>query len=146
MATDAHPGSGPPTRPRPRAALHNQIFIGMLAGAALGTLANVRYGGSAGLESFVRGLSYPVGLIFLRLIFMVVIPLILSAIILGVAELGDVRRLGRIGLRTLTFTLVLSSVSVLIGVTLANVIRPGAGMSSTSRAELLEVIDRKSVG
>ena len=142
MATDAHPGSGRPTRPRPRAALHTQIFIGMLAGAALGVLANLLYGGSAGLDSFVKGLSYPVGLIFLRLIFMVVIPLILSAIILGVAELGDVRRLGRIGLRTLALTLVLSSVSVLIGVTLANVIRPGAGMSPTARAELLDVMKK----
>ena len=142
MAIDAHPGSGAPTRPRPRAALHTQIFIGMLAGAALGVLANLLYGGSAGLESFVKGLSYPVGLIFLRLIFMVVIPLILSAIILGVAELGDVRRLGRIGLRTLALTLVLSSVSVLIGVTLANVIRPGAGMSPTARAELLDVMKK----
>jgi len=48
--------------------------------------------GTAGLDSFIKTVSYPVGLIFLRLIFMVVIPLILSAIILGVAELGDSRR------------------------------------------------------
>src|SRR5439155_17373160 len=74
--------------------------------------------------------------IFLRLIFMVVIPLILSALILGVAELGDVRRLGRVGLTTLLFTLVLSSVSVVIGVGLANVIRPGAGLPESSRAAL----------
>src|SRR5437867_10525114 len=114
----------------------------MISGAVLGVAANLRFGGTAGLDSFVKGLSYPVGLIFLRLIFMVVIPLILSAIILGVAELGDVRRLGRIGLRTLALTLVLSSVSVLIGVTLANVIRPGAGRSPTARAELLDVMKK----
>ncbi|OLD65260.1 MAG: dicarboxylate/amino acid:cation symporter [Acidobacteria bacterium] len=114
----------------------------MISGAVLGVAANLRFGGTAGLDSFIKNVSYPVGLIFLRLIFMVVIPLILSAIILGVAELGDARRLGRIGLRTLAFTLFLSSVSVFIGVTLANVIRPGAGMPEASRAELLEVMKK----
>jgi len=114
----------------------------MVSGAVLGVAANLRFGGTAGLDSFIKNVSYPVGLIFLRLIFMVVIPLILSAIILGVAELGDARRLGRIGLRTLAFTLFLSSVSVFIGVTLANVIRPGAGMPEASRAELLEVMKK----
>jgi len=139
--TQAHAGSGAPTPPG-RSPLHTQIFFGMVSGAVLGVAANLRFGGTAGLDSFIKNVSYPVGLIFLRLIFMVVIPLILSAIILGVAELGDARRLGRIGLRTLAFTLFLSSVSVFIGVTLANVIRPGAGMPEASRAELLEVMKK----
>ena len=140
--TQAHAGSGAPTPPGRSVPLHTQIFFGMISGAVLGVAANLRFGGTAGLDSFIKNVSYPVGLIFLRLIFMVVIPLILSAIILGVAELGDARRLGRIGLRTLAFTLFLSSVSVFIGVTLANVIRPGAGMPEASRAELLEVMKK----
>jgi DAACS family dicarboxylate/amino acid:cation (Na+ or H+) symporter len=69
----------------------------------------------------------------------------MSALILGVAELGDPRRLGRVGLRTLMFTVLLSSISVLIGVGAANLVRPGEGMSTASREALQEVI-RGSAG
>jgi dicarboxylate/amino acid:cation (Na+ or H+) symporter, DAACS family len=117
-------------------ALHTRIFIGMCVGALLGAVANYLYGGSPGLQSFIVNFTYPIGQIFLRLIFMVVIPLILSALILGVAEMGDARELGRVGLKTLVFTILLSSVSVLIGVGLANLIRPGEGLPESSRAAL----------
>ena len=133
--------SGPaPPGGRRRVPLHTRIFYGMSAGAVLGVVANLLFGGSATLEWLVSNVSLPVGQIFLRLIFMVVIPLILSALVLGVAEVGDVRRLGRIGLKTLLYTLLLSSISVAIGVTLANLIRPGAGLSEESRGALLEVM------
>ena len=129
-----------PPRARRRLPLHLKIFLGMFIGAVLGLAANVAMGDSPHLSGFVTNVSRPLGQIFLRLIFMVVIPLVLAAIILGVAELGDPRHLGRVGLRTLVFTLALSSISVIIGVTLANVIRPGAGLSETSRAKLLQVM------
>ena len=130
----------PPRAPmrRRRLPLHFRIFLGMFIGAMLGLAANLLMGDSPHLSGFVTNVARPVGQIFLRLIFMVVIPLVLAAIILGVAELGDPRHLGRVGLRTLVFTLVLSSVSVLIGVTLANVIRPGSGLSESSRNKLLQ--------
>lgn len=132
----------PPRAPqaRRRLPLHFLIFIGMFAGAVLGVAANLAMGDSPHLSGFVTNVTRPVGQIFLRLIFMVVIPLVLAAIILGVAELGDPRHLGRVGLRTLVFTLVLSSISVIIGVTLANVIRPGSGLSESSRAKLLQMM------
>jgi len=134
--------SVPPGAPaaRRRFPLHLRIFLGMFAGGVLGVAANLGFDGHPLLNSFVANVTRPVGQIFLRLIFMVVIPLVLSAIILGVAELGDPRRLGRVGLKTLFFTLSLSSLSVIIGVTLANVIHPGAGLSESSRAKLLEVM------
>jgi DAACS family dicarboxylate/amino acid:cation (Na+ or H+) symporter len=129
----------PPRRPLP---LHTQILYGMIIGALLGLLANQFWGKSEFLLAFVNSVSYPIGQIFLRLIFMVVIPLILSALILGVAELGDVRRLGRIGMKTFVYTVALSAVSVMIGILLANIIRPGAGLSSESREALLDVMHR----
>jgi DAACS family dicarboxylate/amino acid:cation (Na+ or H+) symporter len=129
-----------PPRARRRLPLHLRIFLGMFIGAVLGLAANLAMGDSPHLSGFVTNVSRPLGQIFLRLIFMVVIPLVLAAIILGVAELGDPRHLGRVGLRTLVFTLALSSISVIIGVTLANVIRPGAGLSDASRAKLLQVM------
>jgi dicarboxylate/amino acid:cation (Na+ or H+) symporter, DAACS family len=128
--------------PGRRMPLHRRILIGMLAGATLGMIAHALFGDSPALQSFVANVTLPAGQIFLRLIFMVVIPLVVSALMLGVAELGDVRRLGRIGLKTLVFTMLLSSISVVIGVTLANVVRPGAGLSPESVAALREVMGK----
>jgi dicarboxylate/amino acid:cation (Na+ or H+) symporter, DAACS family len=139
--TDAGPGAPK----RRRAPLHVQIFIGMLTGALVGIAANLALGGDPRLIAFVTFGTRPIGQIFLRLIFMVVIPLVLSALILGVAELGDPRRLGRIGLKTLALTLSLSGISVLIGVTLANVIRPGEGLPEESRRVLLDVMRANKV-
>ncbi|MBI4168350.1 MAG: dicarboxylate/amino acid:cation symporter [Acidobacteria bacterium] len=124
--------------------LHTRILIGMVAGAVLGLLANRLFGAAPGLQRFITSVTLPVGQIFLRLIFMVVIPLVLSALILGVAELGDPRRLGRVGLKTLAFTLLLSATSVLIGITLANLVRPGAGLSAEARAALIEVMGQSA--
>jgi dicarboxylate/amino acid:cation (Na+ or H+) symporter, DAACS family len=122
--------------------LHLRILTGMLTGALLGVVANALFGDSEWLPWAVANITLPAGKIFLRLIFMVVIPLVISALMLGVAELGDPRRLGRIGLRTLAFTLLLSSISVVLGVGLANLVRPGEGLSEESRAALMEVIGR----
>jgi DAACS family dicarboxylate/amino acid:cation (Na+ or H+) symporter len=116
----------------------------MIAGTICGISANLLWGDSPALAWVVANITYPLGQIFLRLIFMVVIPLVVSALVLGVAELGDLRSLGRVGLKTLIFTAVLSSISVLLGITLANVIRPGEGLSEESRSALIEVMGRQS--
>jgi DAACS family dicarboxylate/amino acid:cation (Na+ or H+) symporter len=82
-------------------------------------------------------IAEPIGAVFLRLLFMLVVPLIVSALALGVAGLGDVRQLGRIGVRTLVYTIGVSTCSVLIGVALVNVVRPGDGISDELRARLV---------
>jgi DAACS family dicarboxylate/amino acid:cation (Na+ or H+) symporter len=115
----------------------------MIAGTLLGITANLLWGNSPALAWVVSNVTYPLGQVFLRLIFMVVIPLVVAALILGVAELGDLRSLGRIGLKTLIFTAVLSSISVLLGVALANLLRPGEGLSEESRSALMEVMGRQ---
>jgi DAACS family dicarboxylate/amino acid:cation (Na+ or H+) symporter len=69
---------------------------------------------------------------------MLVLPLIFSALALGVAGLGDVRGLGRVGLKTLAYTIVVSSIAVVIGLVLVNLLRPGEGMSAETRARLSE--------
>jgi len=124
--------------------LHRQILYGMLAGALTGLAANRVWGPTQELQDFVRTVTYPAGQIFLRLIFMVVIPLIFSALVLGVAELGDVGRLGRIGLKTIGFTLVLSSFSVMIGVGLVNLVQPGAGMAEEEKTSLLKILGKSA--
>ncbi len=124
--------------------LHRQILIGMTAGAVSGLIANRLWGETDALAAFVRHAAYPAGQLFLRLIFMVVVPLVVSALVLGVAELGDLKRLGRVGLRTIAFTLALSSISVVIGVTIVNLLQPGAGMDPEDKARLLEVLGKSA--
>jgi DAACS family dicarboxylate/amino acid:cation (Na+ or H+) symporter len=86
----------------------------------------------------VENIANPIGQIFLRLLFMLVIPLVVSALILGVSELGDVRGLGKIGLKTFVYTVVISSIAVFIGLTLVNVLQPGKGLPEDLQAELLQ--------
>ena len=69
---------------------------------------------------------------------MLVVPLIFSALALGVTGLGDLRHLGRVGLKTLVYTVVVSTIAVVLGVTLVNVLRPGEGLSPETRARMTE--------
>jgi DAACS family dicarboxylate/amino acid:cation (Na+ or H+) symporter len=119
-----------------RNSLPARMLIGLLAGLVLGVLAHLAWGGSPGLERFVKLVTEPGGKLFLRLLFMLVIPLILSALALGVAGLGDLRSLGRIGLKTFAYTVVVSLIAVLIGVATINLMRPGEGLSDSLRAKL----------
>ena len=99
--------------------------IGLLVGATLGTLAHVLAPGSTAVEWLVANVTEPAGRVFLRLLFMLVIPLIVSALALGVAGLGDLRDLGRVGVRTLVYTVVVSAIAVLLGVALVEIFEPG---------------------
>jgi len=113
-----------------------RMLIGLLAGLVLGVAAHMRFGDSPGLARFVQLVTEPAGRIFLRLLFMLVIPLIVSALALGVAGVGDLGRLGRIGLKTLAYTVVVSSIAVLLGVGMVNLFRPGDGLSPALKARL----------
>ncbi len=121
---------------RKKLPLHTKILIGGLVGVAGGILAHFTLGDDPGLASFIRYVTLPVGQIFLRLLFMLVIPLIFSALVLGVAGMGDPRSLGRIGLKSLLYTVVVSAIAVLLGVTLVNLFRPGEGLSPELKSRL----------
>jgi DAACS family dicarboxylate/amino acid:cation (Na+ or H+) symporter len=113
------------------------MLWGLLVGLVLGSIAHAIAADHPVLTSIVRYGTEPIGKIFLRLLFMLVVPLILSALALGVAGLGDLRRLGRVGVKTLLYTLVVSTIAVLIGVVSVNVFRPGDGISPDVRERLL---------
>ena len=80
----------------------------------------------------------PIGRIFMNMIFMMVIPLILSALILGVAEIGDLKRLGRMGFKLMMYTVVVSFIAVMIGIVMVNVFEPGNRISVDTRNYLVE--------
>lgn len=125
--------------------LHNRIFIGMLAGIIGGILLQ-----SSGLpdETIATISRYvkPVGDIFLRMIFMMVIPLIISALILGVAELGDIRKIGRVGMRTLSYTILVSAISVILGIVMVKIFEPGNSIGAQDRQLLIERYASNSKG
>lgn len=131
------------TAPSPvRLALHWQILIGLLIGAAAGAAAGLLLPpDEAGrtnerLAWIIENVARPLGQIFLRLIFMVVIPLVFSALVLGVAGMGELRRLGRVGLLSLAFTVAFSAISVAIALSLVNAFEPGQGLTPEQRSEL----------
>src|SRR5690606_34968365 len=116
--------------------LHTKIFIGMIFGIVAGLIIK-NLGFSTETVSTIVKWVEPVGRIFMNLIFMMVIPLILSALILGIAEIGDVKKLGRIGIKLLIYTVIVSFVAVLIGVTMVNVFNPGQHVSDETRDYLV---------
>jgi DAACS family dicarboxylate/amino acid:cation (Na+ or H+) symporter len=121
--------------------LATKILLGVVLGAVLGLAANVATAPGPAreqLDFWVVNVVEPVGKVFLRLVFMVVLPLVFSALALGVVAIGDVGRLGSLGLRTLAFTLVFSVMAVAIGVGLVNLIRPGEVLSAEQREDLRE--------
>lgn len=115
------------TPDRPRGwPLHTRILLGLAVGVLAGLTVNALLGGDhAAVAWTVRHITEPVGTLFLRALLMIVIPLIASSLIVGVAGIGDVRRLGRVGVRSFAYCFAISAISVLIGLTLANTIRPG---------------------
>lgn len=121
-------------------ALHGKIFLGMVIGLALGLGGRFFWGGDPALAWFVTNVAVPVGQVFLRLVFMVVVPLVVAALALGVAEIGDVGKVGRIGIKTLLLTLLFSGLAVGIGVTAANIFQPGVGLAGADRDVLMAAL------
>ncbi len=108
--------------------LHTRMLIGFLAGAVAGIAANLLAADADWLNAVVTYVTNPVGQIFLRLLFMLVVPLVFSALVLGVVEIGDPRSLGRIGGKTLMFIVFVTGVAVTIGLVTVNLLQPGAGL------------------
>ena len=106
--------------------LPTQIAIGMVIGVLLGAVVG---------ESIV--VIKPLGDLFLRLIRMVVVPLVFASLLVGTATVGDPKKLGRIGGRTLAYYLCTTAIAITIGLLIANVVQPGAGMDPIVQERLL---------
>ncbi|QEC53111.1 DAACS family dicarboxylate/amino acid:cation (Na+ or H+) symporter [Anseongella ginsenosidimutans] len=118
-------------------ALHTRILLGMIIGILAGVIVKQTISDQETIDTIVKWVE-PIGQIFLRLIFMTVIPLILSALVLGIAEIGDLKRVGRIGLRLLAYSLIVSSISVFIGIAMVNLFEPGNSLTPETRDYLTQ--------
>lgn len=108
--------------------LHTRMLIGFVVGAVAGLLANLYAADAGWLNGLITYVTDPVGQVFLRLLFMLVIPLVFSALVLGVVEIGDPKSLGRIGIKTLLWVLTVTTIAATIGLVTVNLIKPGLGL------------------
>ncbi len=123
---------------RIRLALHWKILIGAILGAGLGALAFATLGpDSALLQGVLKYGAKPTGDIFIGLLFMLVLPLLFSALTLGVAQMQDLKTLGRMGGVSLLYTAAASVVAVCLGALAVEIFQPGAGVSPEQREQLL---------
>ncbi|WP_082825903.1 dicarboxylate/amino acid:cation symporter [Croceicoccus estronivorus] len=114
-----------------------RILIGFVAGLVAG-LAAYTFAADAGwLETVVTYVTGPIGQVFLRLLFMLVLPLLFSALVVGIAEMGEIRALKNVGIRTLVYTIIVSGIAVVLSIALVNILRPGQGVDPAAARDLL---------
>ncbi len=127
--------------------LHTQILIGLILGAVLGPLL-----GDLAVQ------IKPIGDAFINLLVMIVVPLVMASLIVGTASLGNLRKLGRIGMKTVGFYVVATALAVTVGLVAAQTLHPGAGLDENVKARMLtdyagvtaeqleRVMDKPSIG
>ncbi|MET0366293.1 MAG: dicarboxylate/amino acid:cation symporter [Sphingobium sp.] len=101
---------------------------GFLGGLILGLIVYTVARDAPWVDWTVHTVTGPIGQIFLRLLFMLVIPLLVSALIIGVADMGEIATLKAVGIRTLIYTIGVSIIAVALSLLIVNIIRPGAGV------------------
>ena len=124
-------------------ALYNKILIGLVLGVVAGLVANIA--ALAWLQAILEAVE-PVGTIFIRLITMIVIPLVVASLLIGTASLGDIRKLGRIGGKTIAFYLTTTAIAVTIGLVLSQLVRPGSRIDPQTRDSLAATFAEEAAG
>jgi len=126
--------------------LHNKIILGLVLGAAAGVSANRFLPGAPWVRWLADNVMGPVGQVFLRMLLMTVVPLVFASITLGVAGLGDVWKVGRVGAKAIGYFLISTFISAIIGLILVNAVRPGDGMDAAVRQELFDTYRGQAQG
>ena len=121
MNESAEPGPG-------QSKLQWRVLIGFVLGLVAGLVVHMTMPDASWLAPTVKYVTNPIGQIFLRLLFMLVLPLLFSALVIGIAEMGEVRALKKVGLQTLGYTVVVSSIAVAVSLVTVNLLKPGAGV------------------
>ena len=112
-----------------RVSLLLKISIGFIIGIIFGFAVGPVVPSSPMLGNYVMPFIDLVGKIFLRLLMMLIVPLVFSSLVAGAASVGDVHKLGRIGIKTLIFYFVTTAVAIVLGLACGNLFQPGVGMN-----------------
>jgi Na+/H+-dicarboxylate symporter len=116
----------------PKLQLYTKILIGLILGIIVGIVVN-----QSGITPFFSTYIKPFGTAFIRLISMVVVPLVFASLFVGTASLNDIRKLGRIGGKTIAYYLCTTAIAIIIGLLLANIFKPGSGLTKATQDQLL---------
>ena len=111
--------------------LHWQIILGLILGLIYGVAA-----AASGWGAFTQDWIAPFGTIFLNALKLIAVPLVLASLVLGVASLSDLRKLSRIGGKTIAIYLGTTAIAVTIGLLVVNILQPGAAVPASLQAEL----------
>jgi Na+/H+-dicarboxylate symporter len=127
--------------------LYTKITIGLVLGAVVGAAVNLLGFAQTTVwtDAVLPFLNF-VGTAFIRAITMIVIPLVVASLLVGVASLGDLRKLGRMGGKTLGYYLLTTAVAITIGLVLALLVRPGSRISPESRDQLAADFSGEAAG
>jgi DAACS family dicarboxylate/amino acid:cation (Na+ or H+) symporter len=127
--------------------LHTKILIALVVGATTGIAANLTLGGDdAGVTWVNTYLAGPVGQVFLRMLFMIVMPLVFSSIALGVAGLGDLRKVGKVGGKAIGYFFVTTAFAATFGLAMVTLVKPGQGIPDEVRTELMATYAEDAAG
>lgn len=107
--------------------LATQVFIGLV----LGILVGAFFYGNTSIEGYLK----PIGDTFIRLIKMIVIPIVFSSIVVGVAGVGDIKTLGKLGGKTLLYFEIVTTVAIIVGLLIGNLVHPGTGINMNELAK-----------
>ena len=113
--------------------LPTKIVVGLVAGVVIGAVANALQ--MVWLQNLL-GAIQPFGTAWIQMITMVVIPLVVASLMLGTASLGDLRKLGRIGGKTIAYYMTTTAMAVMIGLLVSNVVKPGGRIDEATREGL----------
>ncbi len=119
--------------------LHTKILLALVLGATAGIIANTQFGGldNRAVWYIDHYLAGPIGQIFLRLLFMIVMPLVFASIALGVAGLGDLRKVGKVGGKAIGYFFATTFLAASFGLLLVSIVDPGSGIPEEIKAELM---------
>src|SRR5678816_440019 len=121
------------SRPSEKAPIYTHLYFQVIVGIALGVAVGYLWPKTgAGLR--------PLGDGFIKLIRMMIAPIIFGTVVVGIAKMGDMKSVGRIGLRALIYFEIVSTVALLIGLVVINLYKPGVGINASP-----ESLDAKAV-
>jgi DAACS family dicarboxylate/amino acid:cation (Na+ or H+) symporter len=124
--------------------LQMQMLIGFLVGLLGGLAVYMTAPGAEWVQILVEYVTRPIGTIFLNLLMMLVIPLLFAALVVGISEMGEIRSLRRVGLKTLGYTVLMSTIAVAVSLVVVNLLQPGAGFDQDTARSMLA--DTQSAG